>query len=224
MPTLIFMILQYESFNAIFSSPESMKKRLKNCIKGKIPKVDAIRDGLSITNPKDIKQIHETVIDKIYTNRVFQGGTIGGYKVAAIGETTQKFIESKADVASLEICMAGNARWIGDINVTSEEVATFDVAEAGEYYIASVTKGMLVYYINVKEAGTATAKPAETPSSSTVTVPTEGTYVVKKGDTLCAIARNLFNSEAKWKDIYEMNKDTIKDPSIIEIGQVLKVK
>jgi len=43
MPVLIFLMLQYESFHTIFSAPESMEKRPKNCIRGKIPKVDAVR-------------------------------------------------------------------------------------------------------------------------------------------------------------------------------------
>ena len=47
MPVLIFLMLQYESFHTVFSAPESMSKRLRNCIKGKIPKVDAVRDLLS---------------------------------------------------------------------------------------------------------------------------------------------------------------------------------
>ena len=44
MAVLIFLLLQYESFHTIFSAPESMKKRLKHVITGRIPKVDAVRD------------------------------------------------------------------------------------------------------------------------------------------------------------------------------------
>ena len=47
MPTLIFLMLQYRSFHTVFSSPESMNRRLRNCIRGKMPKVDAVRDLLS---------------------------------------------------------------------------------------------------------------------------------------------------------------------------------
>lgn len=47
MPVLVFLMLQYESFHTVFSAPESMSKRLKNCIKGKIPKIDAGRDLLT---------------------------------------------------------------------------------------------------------------------------------------------------------------------------------
>ena len=84
MPVMIFLMLQYESFHTVFSAPESMKKRLKNCISGRIPKVDAVRDLLSRINPDEIREIHEETIEIIKRNRVFREGTIGGYVVAGL--------------------------------------------------------------------------------------------------------------------------------------------
>ena len=71
-------LFKYESFHTIFSTPESMSKRLKNCISGRIPKVDAVRDLLSRINPDEIRSIHEEMIDIIKRNRVFREGAIGG--------------------------------------------------------------------------------------------------------------------------------------------------
>ena len=90
MPVLLFLMLQYESFHTIFSAPESMSKRLKNCISGRIPKVDAVRDLLSRINPDEIRSIHEEMIDIIKRNRVFREGTIGGYVVAGFFFPFQK--------------------------------------------------------------------------------------------------------------------------------------
>ena len=84
MLVLLFLMLQYESFHTIFSASESMSKRLKNCISGRIPKVDAVRDLLSRINPDEIRSIHEEMIDIIKRNRVFREGTIGGYIVAGL--------------------------------------------------------------------------------------------------------------------------------------------
>ena len=84
MPVLLFLMLQYESFHTVFSAPESMSKRLRNYIRGKIPKVDAVRDVLSGIDPEEIRRIHEETIDTIKKNRVFREGTIGGYVVAGI--------------------------------------------------------------------------------------------------------------------------------------------
>lgn len=84
MPVFMCFLLQYESFHTMFSSPFCMEKKLKHCIKGRIPKIDAIRDALSMVNPTELRSIHEEVIHHIYKNRVLQGGTIGGYKTVAI--------------------------------------------------------------------------------------------------------------------------------------------
>ena len=77
-------MLQYDSFHTVFSAPESMSKRLRNCITGKIPKVDAVRDLLSRISPEEIQKIHEGTIDILKKNRVFREGTIGRYVVAGI--------------------------------------------------------------------------------------------------------------------------------------------
>lgn len=84
MPVLLFLMLQYESFHTVFSAPESMDKRLRNCIRGKIPKVDAVRDLLSGIDPEEVQKIHEGTIDTLKKNRVFREGIIGGYVVAGI--------------------------------------------------------------------------------------------------------------------------------------------
>jgi 5'-nucleotidase len=48
-------------------------------------------------------------------------------------------------------------------------------------------------------------------------------YVVKKGDYLKKIAKTLFGKESEWKKIYEWNKDIIKNPDQIQIGQKFKI-
>ena len=76
MPVLLFLMLQYESFHTVFSAPESMSKRLRNCINGKIPKIDAVRDLLSGIDPEEVRKIHERTIDTLKKNRVFRGGPL----------------------------------------------------------------------------------------------------------------------------------------------------
>lgn len=84
MPVFLFLLLQYESFHTVFSAPESMDKRLRHCIRGRIPKVDAVRDGLSLTDPEETKGILTDTVSRIRKNGVLRGGTIGGYVTAAI--------------------------------------------------------------------------------------------------------------------------------------------
>ena len=47
------------------------------------------------------------------------------------------------------------------------------------------------------------------------------TYEVKSGDNLSKIAKNY--PGVSWQDIYEANKDILKDPDKIFPGQVLKI-
>ena len=49
----------------MFSSPESMDRRLRNCVRGKMPKVDAVRDLLSQIDPDELRNIHEETIDRM---------------------------------------------------------------------------------------------------------------------------------------------------------------
>lgn len=50
-----------------------------------------------------------------------------------------------------------------------------------------------------------------------------GDYTVQKGDSLWKIAREKMGSGQKWNEIYRANPDTIKNPNLIYIGQVLHI-
>ena len=84
MPVFISLLLQYESFHTVFSAPESMGKRLQHCIRGKIPKVDAVRDALSNIEPREVEEIFDSMVAKTYRNAVLRSGTIGGYIAVGI--------------------------------------------------------------------------------------------------------------------------------------------
>jgi outer membrane protein OmpA-like peptidoglycan-associated protein len=43
-------------------------------------------------------------------------------------------------------------------------------------------------------------------------------YIVKKGDTLSSIARNELGKANRWKYLYEINKERIKDPNKLKPG------
>ena len=49
------------------------------------------------------------------------------------------------------------------------------------------------------------------------------TYTVVKGDNLWKIARKHLGSGTKYIELYELNKDILKSPDLIYIGQVLKI-
>jgi nucleoid-associated protein YgaU len=49
------------------------------------------------------------------------------------------------------------------------------------------------------------------------------TYTVQAGDTLGKIAQAVYGDGSRWKEIFEANKSTIKDPDLIQVGQELKI-
>jgi len=72
-------------------------------------------------------------------------------------------------------------------------------------------------------------KPAEEESAGEATVeeqrpaetaPTAKTYTVVKGDSLYNIAKKMLGKGSRWAEIYNLNKDKIKNPNLIYPGQV----
>ena len=48
-------------------------------------------------------------------------------------------------------------------------------------------------------------------------------YTVKSGDSLSKIAKHFYGDGSKWHQIYEANRDTIKNPDLIHPGQELTI-
>lgn len=52
---------------------------------------------------------------------------------------------------------------------------------------------------------------------------TAHTYVVRSGDTLSKIAKEMLGDSGAFMDIFKANRDQLTDPNIIRPGQVLKI-
>lgn len=50
-----------------------------------------------------------------------------------------------------------------------------------------------------------------------------GRYTVKKGDTLSKIAERVLGKANRYREIFESNKDILKNPDLIHPGQVLVI-
>ena len=57
--------------------------------------------------------------------------------------------------------------------------------------------------------------------ASTKSATAKGTYTGKAGDTLWAIAKRTYGSGTQFTKIYNANKDKIKNPNLIRVGQVI---
>jgi nucleoid-associated protein YgaU len=71
-------------------------------------------------------------------------------------------------------------------------------------------------FSDVVSGSSSTAPP---PASETVT----RTYTIVAGDSLSKIAKKIYGDANRWKEIFEANKDKIKNPDLIHPGQVLKI-
>ena len=61
------------------------------------------------------------------------------------------------------------------------------------------------------QSGSSSTAPADKPQS----------YTVKSGDSLSKIAKHLYGDANKWHAIFDANRDKIKNPDLIQPGQVL---
>uniref|UniRef100_UPI002D7E56F7 LysM peptidoglycan-binding domain-containing protein n=1 Tax=Oscillibacter sp. TaxID=1945593 RepID=UPI002D7E56F7 len=68
-------------------------------------------------------------------------------------------------------------------------------------------------------------EPVPEPAEEVTPAPTvaEGDYVVKSGDCLWSIAQEAYGTGRQWNVIYQANKDSIKNPNDLRIGQVLVI-
>ena len=82
-------------------------------------------------------------------------------------------------------------------------------------------------FSKVKGGGSSTAGSGGSPDFSNVQSGSSSTatsiYVVKSGDSLSKIAKQQYGDANAWKQIFEANKDILKDPDKIFPGQKLKI-
>ena len=50
-----------------------------------------------------------------------------------------------------------------------------------------------------------------------------GVYTVQAGDTLSKLAKQHLGSPNKYMDIFNINKDILKNPDLIKVGQQIKI-
>ena len=48
-------------------------------------------------------------------------------------------------------------------------------------------------------------------------------HEVKKGESLSKIAKHYYDDLMKYKQIFDANRDQLKNPDLIEVGQVLRI-
>jgi nucleoid-associated protein YgaU len=82
--------------------------------------------------------------------------------------------------------------------------------------------------VSADTASTNASKPADFSdvtggSSSSAAAPASQSYTVKSGDSLSHIAKHVYGDASKWHQIYDANRDKIKNPDLIQPGWVLTI-
>jgi len=102
------------------------------------------------------------------------------------------------------------------VGMQKDRNAQFMIAEVQEVMMPSPGKAQEMQAKQIEE-GKFLIEKQETIESQIKASTRE--YVVKKGDTLSKIAQEQLGRASRWKYIYELNKDKIKDPNNLKPGQ-----
>lgn len=121
---------------------------------------------------------------------------------------------------------SGKMFYNSNIKVSLEDYTISEDAKEGfdlkisiklKQYKAYGTKTVKVVTKQAQATPTASVQ-TERPAES---APQKKTYTVVEGDCLWNIAKKYLGNGARYTEIYDLNKDKIKNPNLIYVGQVL---
>lgn len=107
---------------------------------------------------------------------------------------------------------------ITNLNVTFDDGA---VTLSGECDSVATREKAMLLSGNIKGVEKVDADGLSAPAPK-VEEPTTY-YTVKRGDSLSLIAKRHYGDPMKYKQLFEENKEIIKDPNLIYPGQVLRI-
>lgn len=65
--------------------------------------------------------------------------------------------------------------------------------------------------------------PPHAVTKEVIEKPANITYIVQHGDTLSKISTKVYGSPARWKEIYEANRSSLKNAHDLKLGQTLNI-
>lgn len=163
---------------------------------------------------------------------VWTGGPTGAYRVRdvqilnnATGAYEALKLDAKYNMAGYNYTLRdlgdGFAMFNGAVNVLDYVMEDYMVLAN---YVKSFPNGRVTGYENVNGNGriTVVTEKAADPEPVTPVTPA-GSYTVKLGDSLWSIASKQLGDGSRWGEIYQLNTDIIKNPSLILVGQVIRL-
>lgn len=168
-------------------------------------KLDDIRNAVSAAmvdiKSEDVADISETTIES--ATKALKG-IVGESKEALSGDKPDAYTQSLHTKLPDDSSSESESK---DTESTLKEVAKATAATKNTE--ASVPATQAIAF--------------EAPKSEQKTAILADTIRVLEGETLFKIAQRVYGSGANYLALYEANKDTIKDPNLIRIGQILKI-
>jgi len=133
-------------------------------------------------------------------------------------------IENGIPEERIKIISKGNLNAIAPVTdlpgMQKDRNAQFMIAEVEEVMIPYNDDGALSSAVKVEEGKF--VEEIEEPVEGDVKVSTRE-YTIKKGDTLWKIAERELGRGYRWKYIYELNKDVIKNPNKLKAGKKILI-
>lgn len=113
-----------------------------------------------------------------------------------------------------------------NIDVTLEDYKVSDDVKEGLDLVVSLTMKeyksygtKIMNFVIVEDQPVPAAEEPEPERQAEV--PTAKTYTVQKGDCLTLITKRQLGNGNRWREIYDLNRDKISNPNMIQIGWVL---
>lgn len=113
-----------------------------------------------------------------------------------------------------------------NIDVTLEDYKVSDDVKEGFDLVVSLTMKeyksygtKIMNFVIVEDQPVPEAEEPE--PQRPAEVPATKTYTVQKGDCLTLIAKRQLGNGTRWREIYDLNRDKISNPNMIQIGWVL---
>ena len=128
---------------------------------------------------------------------------------AEIASHHVRFVEVRAGESLSSIC----GREYGDQSLASALANYNGIADPD-----LVRQGRRLRVPDPIVLGARPAKPRPTASN-----PRYASYTVKPGESLSEIASRLLKSARRWRELYDLNRDVIRDPDSVEAGTTIKV-
>ncbi len=173
------------------------------------------------STPQDVELTEEQVVAQRSTREIMQDATVTLDELVSLKGFEYASEESYAAlVAYLDLQNAYIAADREDMLQKSERfMKRIEVATK------ATAKGKQEHLRNLEGVITRGIRDIESPGQPSILDNYPTIYIVKKGDTLPAIAarHEIYNDSFMWPLIYKANRDQIKDPRSIYAGQDLKI-